>query len=68
MTIDRFGFDVEFLYVANLHGLKLKEIPVRWNNDERSKVRVVRDSLRMFDELRRIRKNATLGIYDNQGS
>src|SRR5687768_5510862 len=47
MQIDRFGFDVEFLYVANLHGLRLQEIPVRWSNDERSKVSVVRDSLRM---------------------
>jgi dolichyl-phosphate beta-glucosyltransferase len=63
MKIDRFGFDVEFLYVARLHGLRLKEIPVRWNNDERSKVNVLRDSLRMFDEVRQIRKNAKNGIY-----
>ncbi len=64
MQIDRFGFDVEFLYVASLHGLKLKEIPVRWNNDDRSKVNVFRDSLRMFDEVRQIRRNAKLGRYD----
>ncbi len=63
MTIDRFGFDVEFLYVARLHGLRLAEIPVRWNNDERSKVSVVRDSLRMFDEVRQIRRNAARGSY-----
>lgn len=64
MQIDRFGFDVEFLYVANLYGLRLKEIPVRWNNDERSKVNVIRDSMRMFDEVRQIRRNAKSGIYD----
>jgi dolichyl-phosphate beta-glucosyltransferase len=63
MQIDRFGFDVEFLYVANLHGLKLKEIPVRWDNDERSKVNVFRDSLRMFNEVREIRRNAKKGVY-----
>jgi dolichyl-phosphate beta-glucosyltransferase len=63
MQIDRFGFDVEFLYVANLHGLKLKEIPVRWDNDERSKVNVFRDSLRMFNEVREIRRNAKRGVY-----
>lgn len=67
MKIDRFGFDVEFLYVARLHGLRLKEIPVRWNNDERSKVSVVRDSLRMFDEVRQIRRNARNGIYATTG-
>jgi len=64
MQIERFGFDVEFLFVAHLYGLKLKEIPVRWNNDDRSKVSVVRDSLRMFDEVRQIRRNARRGIYD----
>ncbi len=64
MTIDRFGFDVEFLFVANLHGLKLKEIPVRWDHDERTKVSVIRDSQRMFNEVRLIRKNAKSGKYD----
>lgn len=63
MLIERFGFDVEFLYVANLNGLKLKEIPVRWDNDDRSKVSVVRDSLRMFNEVREIRRNAKKGAY-----
>ncbi len=64
MQIDRFGFDVEFLYVAMLHGLRLKEIPVRWNDDIRSKVNVLRDSVRMFDEVRQIRRNAKKGVYD----
>ena len=67
MKIERFGFDVEFLYVAQLHGLRLKEIPVRWNNDERSKVSVVRDSARMFKEVTEIRRNAKRGVY-NHGS
>ncbi|CAN5753341.1 glycosyltransferase family 2 protein [soil metagenome] len=64
MQIDRFGFDVEFLSVAQLHGLRLKEIPVRWNDDARSKVNVFRDSIRMFDEVRQIRGNAKKGVYD----
>lgn len=64
MKIERFGFDVEFLYVANLHGLKLQEIPVRWDHDERTKVSVFRDSQRMFNEVRLIRKNAKNGVYD----
>jgi glycosyltransferase involved in cell wall biosynthesis len=67
MQIERFGFDVEFLYVAQLHGLRLKEVPVRWNNDERSKVSVVRDSTRMFKEVTEIRRNAKRGVY-NHGS
>lgn len=64
MRIDRFGFDVEFLYVARLNGLRLKEVPVRWNDDIRTKVNVLRDSTRMFNEVRLIRANARKGLYD----
>lgn len=64
MTIDRFGFDVEFLFVAQFHGLRLAEIPVRWNDVAGSKVNVVRDTRRMFSELNQIRKNAKIGAYD----
>jgi glycosyltransferase involved in cell wall biosynthesis len=64
MTIERFGFDVEFLFVAQLRGLRLKEIAVRWDHDERTKVNVFRDSRRMFNEVREIRKNAKAGLYD----
>ncbi len=63
MTIERFGFDVEFLYVAHHKGLRLKEIPVRWDHCEGTKVSVFRDSQRMFNEVRIIRKNAKSGIY-----
>jgi len=63
MTVDRFGFDVEFLFVAQFHNLRLKEIPVRWNNVEGSKVSVLRDTRRMIGELNQIRKNAKRGTY-----
>ena len=64
MQIDRFGFDVEFLFVANHNRLRLKEISVRWNDMAGSKVSVVRDTRRMFTELNAIRKNAKKGVYD----
>ena len=64
MTIDRFGFDVEFLFVANYHGLRMKETPVRWNNVEGSKVSVVRDTRRMLSELGQIKRNARNGKYN----
>ena len=32
-TIERFGFDVEYLYVAYLAELRLKEIAVRWDHN-----------------------------------
>jgi len=66
MTIDRFGFDVEFLFVAARHKLRLKEIPVRWTNVEGSKVSVFRDTRRMFTELIQIRRNARRGVYEKK--
>jgi glycosyltransferase involved in cell wall biosynthesis len=66
MKIDRFGFDVEMLYVAYLNGLRLREIPVRWFNDERSKVNVLRDSIRMFSEVLEIRRKAQKGEYNGK--
>ena len=64
MTIERFGFDVEFLTVASFKGLRLKEIPVRWNHCEGTKVDVLRDSRRMFNEVRQIRRNVRNGLYN----
>ncbi len=63
MQIDRFGFDVEFLFVADYHKLRLKEIPVRWNHCEGTTISVFRDSQRMFNEVRQIRRNAKKGVY-----
>lgn len=63
-TIDRFGFDVELIYLAYLAELSLQEIPVRWNHAEGSKLEVARDSWRMFSEVRLIRRQARRGIYD----
>lgn len=63
-TIERFGFDVELLYVSYQAGLRLLEIPVRWDHNDGSKVSVLRDSLRMFNEVRTIRAQSQRGIYD----
>ena len=64
MQIERFGFDIEFLYVAFHKGLRLKEIPVIWNHCEGTKVDVWRDSRRTFNEVFQIRRNAKQGKYD----
>jgi glycosyltransferase involved in cell wall biosynthesis len=63
-TIDRFGFDVELLYLAFRAGLNLKEIPVRWNHNEGSKITLVTDSFKMVNEVGLIRQQARRGVYD----
>ena len=54
--VDHFAFDVEVLYLAlRVYGLKVTEVPVRWAHQEGSKVRFVRDAIRMVKTLFKIR-------------
>jgi len=64
-TVDRFGFDVELLYLAFRAGLSLKEIPVRWDHNEGSKVTLFSDSFKMVNEVNLIRQQARRGVYDS---
>jgi glycosyltransferase involved in cell wall biosynthesis len=54
--IEGFAFDVELLFLAHRAGLRLREIPVRWNHSEGSKVRFIHDSLRMLREVIALRR------------
>jgi dolichyl-phosphate beta-glucosyltransferase len=63
-TIDRFGFDVELIYLAYRAGLRLREVPVRWDHNEGSKVNVFSDSFKMLNEVGLIRQQARRGVYD----
>jgi dolichyl-phosphate beta-glucosyltransferase len=63
-TVDRFGFDVELLYLAFRAGLNLKEVPVRWDHNEGSKVSLFSDSFKMLNEVGLIRQQARRGVYD----
>ncbi|TGE04111.1 dolichyl-phosphate beta-glucosyltransferase [Hymenobacter fodinae] len=38
-TVDGWSFDLEVLAQARARGLRIREVPVRWKNDERSKAR-----------------------------
>ena len=61
--IDRFGFDVELIYVAHRAGLRMLEYPVRWDDVAGSKVSF-RTGLDGFRELSQVRRNARRGLYD----
>ena len=62
-TLDGFGFDVEILYIAKLNGIKIIEVPVIWRNSKLSKVRPIKDAVRMFKDLFIIRINKAKGKY-----
>ena len=65
--IDRFGFDVELIYLAHLAQLRLREVPVRWDHSAGgpldTSVNYSRDSVRMINEVRRIRREVERGFY-----
>jgi dolichyl-phosphate beta-glucosyltransferase len=63
--IDGFAFDVELLVLAQRAGLRLREVPVRWNHAEGSKVRFVNDSLRMLGEVIALRFSSRSGGLQN---
>jgi glycosyltransferase involved in cell wall biosynthesis len=53
-----FSFDVELLYLAHQAGLRMREIPVRWDHHEGSKVSFARDSVRMLQEVIALRRRS----------
>ncbi len=61
--IDRFGFDVELLYLAHKANLRLLERAVRWDDVEGSKVGLL-TGLQGFNELREVRRNDKRGLYE----
>jgi dolichyl-phosphate beta-glucosyltransferase len=61
--IDRFGFDVEVLWIARHLGYRIAEVPVTWINDPVSNVHPVRDSFSMLVDLLRLWLRIRGGSY-----
>ncbi|MHB1846496.1 MAG: dolichyl-phosphate beta-glucosyltransferase [Deltaproteobacteria bacterium] len=53
--LDGFAFDVELLFLCQKLGVAVAEVPVHWRNDTASRVRPVRDALRMARDIAIIR-------------
>ncbi len=60
--LERFGFDVEQLYLARKLGLTVAEVPVRWNDAEGSSVGLA-EGLGAFADVWRVRWNDWRGRY-----
>ena len=57
------AFDVELLYLAYKNGYKIKEVPIHWAYNESIRVSPLKDSVRMFRDIVRIRIASILGRY-----
>lgn len=64
LTVKRFAFDAELIYVANKCKFRIKELPVSLQNPPASHVRIVRDPLNMMKDLIKIKVNDWRGKYD----
>jgi len=58
-----FGFDVEILFLAQKLGMSIKEVPIDWYYYEGSKVKPLRDSFLMLNDLLSVRWNSLRGKY-----
>ena len=64
LTIDRWGFDVEMLAVAQKFGFKIKEAPIVWLNDPNSRVSA-KAYIEVLTEVFRVRMNLWRHTYDD---
>jgi dolichyl-phosphate beta-glucosyltransferase len=62
-TLMGWSFDIELLYLARRKKLRIKEIPIQWYFDADSKVKAIKDALRMIGDIFRIHINAICGQY-----
>ena len=62
--IERWGFDPEILFIAIKRGYSIREVPVTWGHDERSRISYLKDGIKMLEEIVFIRWNALTGVYN----
>lgn len=64
LTIPRFGFDVEALFIAQLHGFTVKQTAVHFRyDDEPTTVNFTQSGFRMLSDLAHVRLNHLRGRY-----
>lgn len=57
------AFDVELLFIAKKEGYKIKEVPIVWHHVATSRVSPLKDSVRMFRDVVKVRVNDIKGVY-----
>jgi glycosyltransferase involved in cell wall biosynthesis len=62
--IERWGFDPEILFIARKLRYSVREVPVTWGHDERSRISYLRDGMKMLEDMAVIRFNSLAGRYD----
>lgn len=63
-VLDGWTFDVEVLYIALRRGYSIVEVPIPWYYSPGSRIHLLRDTVTMFSDLFRIRRNWRQGLYE----
>jgi dolichyl-phosphate beta-glucosyltransferase len=61
-TIQRWGYDIELLVIAQAHGFGIREVPITWINAAGSKV-TMRSYVQVLGDVLQIRRNLKAGLY-----
>lgn len=57
------AFDVELLFIAQKKHYKIKEVAIVWHHVATTRVNPIKDSLRMFRDVVKVRLNDLKGVY-----
>lgn len=63
-TLKNWSFDIEVLYIAQMRGYKITEVPIPWFFKAETKLNPIKDAFQMAIDIINIRRNALLGVYD----
>jgi len=62
-TMNGWSFDVEVLYAAQRRGYTIVEVPINWYYKDNTRIHPIHDSIDMFVEVFKIRRNGLRGMY-----
>ena len=64
--VNYFAFDVEYIYIAKLNNLSIKELGITWSDDRESTVSPFKSSVKFFKDLHFIKKNKKNYFFDEE--
>ena len=63
--VTNFAFDVEYIYIAKLNNLSIKEMGVIWSDDRGSTVSPIKSSFKFFKDLSFIKRHKKTYLFED---
>ena len=67
LTLTGWSFDIEVLFIARQRGYVIQEVPISWYFNPESKLSLIQDTFKMWQDVLTIRRNHRLGQYARRG-